>query len=244
MQILRVLILGLLFCVNICTAQGICTTAGSTADSLIQYLPRDSTSFQILGVLYTNGLFLNHSFNREQDADSAVYYLEKAIKYQSTPELQAYLCIAQALRAREDNFWQKFSGQTMAKVEKAFTKCDSLSKEYPDDFAVQFLAANLFVEADKLSQKNYYWERGLNIYQALFQFSQAESLLIFYPGRNFFTDEVRANILLNDAKLELKLAKKEEGVIVLVRLKWQAVIMCYPYTMAAINAKKQLDETK
>jgi len=241
---LKILVLLLLAFASSLASEPICTTTGKTADSLIQALPHDSSTYAKIGILYANMGFLNHAPNAQQTADSAVWYLGKALQFQPTPENRAYNCVARLLRVREDNFWQKISGKTREKAELLFAECDSLAKENPDNLTVQFLTANLFTEANALSQKNYYWQRGLEIFQALSEYGRFEHLFQPNPGENFFNAEVFANILLNSAKLEFKLSDKDKTDLALARLKWQAAICLFPMTLAATNAAKQLEKIK
>ena len=221
----------------------ICTLSGSEADSLIQALPRDSAHFRQIGVLFTNRVFLNKSEDGKQDADSAIWYLEQAFELDKLPETEIYLCIAKAIRAKKDHWYQKALGGTKTRVTTIFYRADTLALQSPNDFAIQFLAANLFVEAGPLDSAKYFWERCLTISQALMFYCDGEQILSPSPEESFFDSEVLGTILLNTAKVELKISGNSKNVLRLVRLKWQAVIIMYPYTMAAWNAKKQLDET-
>lgn len=243
---MRLKILALLFLAfaSSLAAEPICTTTGKTADSLIQVLFRDSSTYAKIGILYANMGFLNHTEDPQQTADSAVYYLRKALQFQPTPENQAYFCVARLLRVREDNFWQKFRGITKEKAEILFAECDSLAKGNPGNLTVQFLAANMFTEANASSQKKYYWQRGLEIFQALSGYGRLERLFQPDPSKNFFNAEVFANILLNSAKLEFKLSEKKEVDLKSARLKWQTVLRMFPETLAATNAAKQLEKIK
>ncbi|MFA6587622.1 MAG: hypothetical protein WCT08_00995 [Patescibacteria group bacterium] len=233
-----------LFCPNLSASEQICTIAGTQADSLIACLPNDSEHFRERGVLYINQAFLNHSDNKKADADSAIANLEKALRFDSLPSTEAYLCIAKAVRAKEDGFVQKFFGNTKSRVTQAFYRLDTLAQRNPDDFTVQFLAANLFVEADRLDSAEYFWNRCLKISQALMLYCDGEEILNPSPYESFFDAEVRGTILLNMGKVELKVGGNSEAALKLAQDMWTDVKTNYKGTLAAKNAQKQLEKYK
>lgn len=207
------------------------TVAGSTADSLLQTLPRDSGACATVGILFTNKVFLKQTNDGKRDADSAIAYLDCALAYSWNPRLQAYAYIARALRASKDGLWAKLLGGTKARATEAFECCDSLARCNPGDLGVQFLAANLFQEGDKLDQKMYYWQRAWDIFADLDACASAAD--------PFFTPEVRGNILLNQGKLMRKLRLDGKASDARADTLWQQAIRLYPNTNAATNALLQ-----
>ena len=226
----------LLFCVGTSSAQDVppMILAGPEADSVLASLPRDTSSFATVGVLFTNRVFLRQTTDGRRDADSAIAYLTAAIAYHPTPQLQAYLFVATALRASKDGLWAKLTGSTKNRATEAFAQCDSLALLYPDDLGVQFLTANLFQEGDKLDQKMYYWQRAWDITADLWERQQSHAA--------FFTPEVHASLLLIEGKLIVKLrrfgAESNERAVAV----WQRAIQEFPNTNAAQNARKQCEK--
>ncbi|RJO59786.1 hypothetical protein C4546_00250 [Candidatus Parcubacteria bacterium] len=234
----------LLLCPVAADAQGtICTITGPQADSLILALPRDSAAWEKIGILFTNRIFLNHAKNPKKDADSAIWYLEQAVSISPKPETQIYLRIARALRAREDSFLQKAFGKTRQKVLVAFAECDTFALVHPENKVVQFLSANLFAEANKLPNKEYYWQRSRKIFEKLLNLAEAGKKQNS-AETDFFTPEILGNIRLNQAKLSLKLSPDSQTALILAKLEWEKILDDYPGTLAAANAQKQLQKHK
>lgn len=210
------------------------TLAGSQADSTIASLPRDTSSFATLGILFTNRVFLRQTTDGRRDADSAITFLTSASAYQPTPRLHAYLCAARAIRASKDGLWAKLTGSTKSRATLAFEACDSLALLYPNDLGVQFIAANLFLEADRLEQKKYYWQRAWDITADLQERSPTHQA--------FFTPEVHASLLLNEGKLIVKLRRFGSESDNRALAIWQRIIQAYPNTNAAENARQQCEK--
>ncbi len=211
----------------------LCTNAGPIADSLIRALPRTDSTYATLGILFTNRIFLKQSSDGRSDADSALYYLRTALATTPSPQLAAYECIARALRASKDGWWPKINGATKTRATQAFDDCDSLARQYPNDLRVQFLTANLLQEGDRLDQKKYYWQRAWDILAHL------QTCALSQP--EFFTDEISANILLNQGKLVRKLRLYEKNSDAEAVKLWERTIREYPNTNAATNARLQLN---
>ena len=225
-----------LFLYGTCSAQDepLLTLAGPGADSVLASLPRDTSSFATVGVLFTNRVFLRQTADSRRDADSAIAYLSAAIAYQPTPRLHAYLFVARALRASKDGLWAKLTGSTKSRATEAFEACDSLALRYPDDLGVQFMTANLFQEGDKLEQKMYFWQRAWDIGTALRERAPTH--------QEFFTPEVRATLQLNEGKLIVKLHRFGTESSTQALVLWQRTIQEYPNTNAAANAREQCEK--
>jgi hypothetical protein len=210
------------------------TLEGPAADSVLASLPRDTSSFATVGVLFTNRIFLRQTADGRRDADSAIAYLTAALAYRPTPRLQAYLYVARAIRASRDGLWEKLTGSTKNRATAAFEACDSLALLYPSELGVQFLAANLFQEGNKLKQKMYYWQRALEITASMWERVPTQ--------RDFFTPEVQATLLLNEGKLIIKLRRYGSESNNRALAIWQRIIQEFPNTNAAANARVQIEK--
>ena len=229
-----ILLLLILVSITIAQTEPICMTADNIADSLLQKLPRDSSSYATIGILYANKVFLRKTDDGKRDADSAVFYITRALSYVPTPRMHAYACIARVLRATKDNAFTQVFGGTKTRATQAFDECDSIARNNQNDLGVQFLTANLFQEGDKLNQKKYYWQRAWDIFNDL--------LALETDTNTFFTAEVRGNILLNQGKLVHKLCLYGNASDAQADTLWQRTIRQYPHTIAAQNAKQQRNQ--
>lgn len=216
----------------------LCTISGAQADSLIASLSRDSSTWAQLGTLYVNKVFLRETNNGQQDADSAKYYFELALTQARTPRLQAYYAVACALRARHDGALTKVFGDTKDRAKRAFRDAERLARDNPHDLGVIFLVANLLQEGDALDDAEKYWKRSWELFVRLSEHSQDTSSAV----QAFFTLDIQANILLNQGKLIRKLVEEDAVANFLARERWQTVIRLYPETLAAANAREQIEK--
>lgn len=216
----------------------LCTTSGRTADSLIAALPRDSTTWTQLGILYTNKVFLRESTRGQEDADSAIACFERALHQDRNPRVQAYYAVARALRAKHDGVLTKAFGSTKDRVKHAFRDALRLAQDNPHDLGVLFLVANLLQEGDPLDDAEKYWKRSWEYFARLSDRATDTAAAL----QAFFTPETRANILLNQGKLIRKLVADDAVAKYLARERWLTVIQQYPETLAAKNAREQISK--
>jgi hypothetical protein len=222
---------------------GVCLLSGAQADSLLRVTPRSGDNAAAVGKLFVNKVFLKQSTAPRKDADSARYYFR--LSPDSSATIQAYRLIADALRIREDGIIDKLLGNTNKRVTLVFQTADSLVRRHPQEPEVVFLIANLFGEAHKdQTNAKWYWNRASQLFEALQLFIQAEHLVDPEYRSPLVNPEICGMVMLNQAKLKFKLADEEKYAVVDARKRWEEVITRFPNTLAAANAKLQLEKYK
>jgi len=186
------------------------------------------------GMLYVTAVFAKTSAKPRRDADSALACLRRAITVcPDNPVLKAYGYTARLVRAQHGEIAEtRFVLDTLRLY---FDALDTLAKQHPENYAVQFIAGcvlqNAFVLKPAVER---YWWRSKRILDALYQKSLANNC------PSFFTPEIRANIRLNLAYLEGKLGG-EDGKD-LRRAALAQVITDFPSTRAAEQARTSLED--